>query len=76
VSKNITLSVSDVIFEKMKGFPEIKWSEVARTAIQERIEMLDALERIGSKSRLTDKDVLELGKKIKKGMAKRHGLVK
>ncbi len=75
MSKNITLSVSDSTFEKMRGFPEIKWSEVARASIESRLEMLEALDALASKSKLTEKDALELGKKIKHGMAKRHGLV-
>lgn len=75
MSKNITLSVPDATFEKMKEFPDIKWSEVARASIENRLEMLEALNSLASKSRLTEKDAQILGEKIKKGMAKRHGLV-
>ncbi len=71
MSKNITLSVSDSTFEKMKEFPEIKWSEVARVSIEQRLEMLEALDSLASKSKLTEKDALELGEKIKRGMARR-----
>ncbi len=74
MSKNITLSVPDSTFQKMKAFPDIKWSEVARASIETRIEMLEALDTLASKSKLTQRDAEELGLKIKKAMAKRHGL--
>ncbi|HDD64394.1 MAG: hypothetical protein DRJ32_02190 [Thermoprotei archaeon] len=40
---NITLSIPDEIYRKMKKHPEIKWSEIARKAI---IEYLNRLENI------------------------------
>ena len=43
---NITLSVSDDLHKKMKEFSEVKWSEVARKAIQERIKTLEMAESI------------------------------
>ncbi len=52
--------------KKMKIFNEIKWSEVARRAIEQRIVDLEAIEKIALKSRLTLKDAEEIGKKIKR----------
>ena len=74
MSRNITLSVGDEVFERMKEHSEIRWSEVARRAIEARLELLDVLDVIGSKSRLTEKDVEELSAKVKRGVARRHGL--
>lgn len=54
---------------------DIRWSEVARAAIQQRIEDLEVMNRITAKSRFTKKDVEILSEKIKKGIAKRHGLI-
>ena len=71
---NITLSMPDEILRKMRIMKEIKWSEVARRAIQQRIEDFEALEKIASKSKLTKKDAMEISEKIKKGIANRHGL--
>lgn len=76
MSKNITLSISDEVYEKMKEFTEIKWSEVARRAIEDRVEALNDLNEIAAKSKLSEKDVQEISKKIKKGIARRHGLTK
>ena len=63
---NITLSVPGELMKKMKMFNEIKWSEVARRAIEQRIVDLEAIEKIALKSRLTLKDAEEIGKKIKR----------
>ena len=71
---NMTLAIPDEIMLVMKRHKEIKWSEVARQALVERVEELEIMDKILSKSKLTEKDVLELGRKIKRGMAKRHGL--
>ncbi|MBI3588037.1 hypothetical protein HY095_02490 [Candidatus Micrarchaeota archaeon] len=68
--------MTDEVYEKMRGFPEIRWSEVARRAISERVETLERIEAIASKSKLTEKDALEIGARIKHGMARRLGLVK
>ncbi|MBS3062464.1 MAG: hypothetical protein J4203_01200 [Candidatus Diapherotrites archaeon] len=35
---NMTLSIPKPLHEEMKKYPEYKWSEVARKAIQEKIE--------------------------------------
>jgi len=41
---NITLSIDDEIYKKMKDFSEIKWSEFVRKCIQKRIEQLQRIE--------------------------------
>jgi hypothetical protein len=68
---NMTLAIPDELGRKMKKFSDIRWSEIARTAIQQRIEDLEVMDNIASKSKLTKKDAEELSKKIKKGMARR-----
>jgi hypothetical protein len=44
---------------------------VARQAIREKLSQLEILKQIASKSRLTEKDALELGRKINKSMHER-----
>ena len=65
---NMTLSVPEELREIMGRHCEINWSEVARQAFREKAGQLELLESIASKSRLTDKDALEIGRKIKKSM--------
>lgn len=67
----MTLAIPDELLEKMRQFREMKWSEVARRSIEQRIQDLETLNRIASKSRLTEKDVKELSKKIKASAAKK-----
>ena len=68
---NITLSVPSEIRDDMKHFPEVRWSEVARKAILDKLEILHLTERLAKKSKLTQKDVDEFSKKIKSAAAKR-----
>ena len=66
---NMTLAIPDALHEKMKQFNDIKWSEVARRAIEQRVNDLEIMNKIASKSRLTSNDAEELAKKIKKSAA-------
>jgi hypothetical protein len=68
---NMTLSMPDDIHREMKQFPEVKWSEVARRAIMDKVETLRLAEKLASKSRLTQKDADEFSRKIKRLAAKR-----
>ena len=68
---NMTLSIPPELHERMKCMPDIRWSEVARRAIEQRIDDLETMNRIASKSKLTKRDVEEISKKIKRGMAKK-----
>ena len=54
---NITLAIPDVLHEKMRQHSEIRWSEVVRKVITEKVEMLEAFDKITKKSKLTQKDV-------------------
>lgn len=69
---NITLSVPEELKRKMDEFPEINWSEVARQAIWEKASQMSVLKAIASKSKLTEKDAIEIGRKINKAVAKRY----
>ena len=71
---NMTLAVSPELNMLMKKHKEIKWSEVARQALLEKATELEIMDRILAKSKLTEKDALEIGNKIIENMAKRHRL--
>lgn len=55
----------------MKKFSEVRWSEVARKAIEKKVEDLEMLEKLASKSKLTERDVEEISRKINEKVAKR-----
>jgi len=42
--------------------------------LQRKIEQLDEVDKILEKSKFTQKDVEIIGRKVKRGIAKRHGL--
>ncbi len=68
---NLTLAVPENVHQEMRHFPEVKWSEVARRAIIDKLETLRLAESLAQKSKLTEKDVQEFGKKIKSLATKR-----
>lgn len=68
---NITLSVPEDIHNEMKHFSEVRWSEIARRAIIEKIQSLRLAEELAKKSKLTKKDIEEFNKKIKSLATKR-----
>lgn len=63
---NLTLAISKELHAKMKNLSEIRWSEIARRAIEQRITDLEIMNKIASKSKLTKKDADEISKKIKR----------
>ena len=67
----VTVNVDDNLKERMESHPEINWSEVARSAFEEKVEDLELLERLTAKSKLTDKDVDEIAELIDSNVAER-----
>jgi predicted CopG family antitoxin len=68
----ITLSVPLDLKNEMDKEKEINWSEVARNAIKIKLDQLKILKSISSKSKLSEKDALELGRKINKSLHMRE----
>lgn len=61
---NLTLAIPEDLHEKMKKHSEIRWSEVVRKSINEKIEDLEVLDKLTRKSKLTQADVDEIAEKI------------
>ena len=68
---NTTLSIPKELHKKMKKFSELRWSEIARKAIEQKIDDLETIERIAKKSKLTKKDADEISEKIKRSASNR-----
>ena len=68
----ITLSVPEDLKQEMDKSKFMNWSEVARAAIREKISQLKILNSIAAKSKLTERDAIEIGRKIKKSMWKKY----
>jgi metal-responsive CopG/Arc/MetJ family transcriptional regulator len=69
---SITLSVPEEMKKEMDERPEMNWSEIARQAIRHKLDLLDKLDIIMSKSKLTEEDAIELGRKVNKKAAARY----
>ncbi len=69
---NITLTVPEGLHKKMKRHPEVKWSEVVRRVLAEKIRDLELMDRIAAKSLLTAKDVDELDHVLKEALLRRY----
>jgi len=78
---SITISLDDKTKKEMEKFSWINWSEVARGILLSRIkkqEKLERLKKILENSELTEKDIVELSKKARRGRfkeLKKKGLV-
>ena len=72
---NITLMLPDELQEKMREHSEIRWSEVIRKTIHKKIQDLEMLDDLTSKSKLTAKDVLDISKKIDASVARKLGFL-
>jgi hypothetical protein len=68
----MTLAVSDDLYQKIKAHREVKWSEIARRAMWDYAMRLDMLDSITSKSTFTEKDAMEMDKKVKASLRKRY----
>lgn len=72
---SIALKISEDFKSMIDKFPWINWSEIARDEAMKKIQLANDLEefrRIVSKSKLTKKDALELGRKVNEGLYKRY----
>lgn len=69
---NMTLAVPKDMKEDMDKYPEMNWSEVARQAFRDKLRDLEFIRRFRSKSKLTETEAIELGRKVSRAVAKRH----
>ncbi len=73
---NMTLAIPEELHKIMRKHNEIKWSEIARQALWLQAKKLELMNKILAKSKLTEEDALEIGRKVNMGIAKRHGINK
>jgi hypothetical protein len=68
----MTLAIPQDLKDKMDGFPEMNWSEVARQSFKKRIELLTILNDFAKDSTLTEEDALRMGAEVSRRLAKRY----
>ena len=72
---SVSFTIQDELKAKMEKFPWINWSEVSREEAIKREKLnedFEAFNKIVSKSKLTEKDALELAREVNKGLHKRY----
>jgi predicted CopG family antitoxin len=68
---NMTLSIPEELHKKMKRHTELKWSDIARQAFEKKLNEVELLERVLSKSELDEEEAERIGHQIKSKMNKR-----
>ncbi len=68
----VTVQVSSEVKHEMDQAQFVNWSAVAREAIEEKLMHLRVLNKIAAKSKFSEKDVEDLGRKIKQSMWKKY----
>jgi len=68
---NMTLSIPEELHKKMKRHTELKWSDVARQAFEKKVDEVEFMEKVLSKSKLDERDAERIGHEIKSKMNKR-----
>ena len=66
----LPIRIPEDLRRKMEKFG-VDWSPMIRRVIEKEIRNLTEIERIVSKSDMTEEDALELGEKISKAVAER-----
>ena len=69
---NMTLSLPEDVYKIVKTHKEVRWSEIARRAIEDYAKKVALLNAMTAQSELTEDDVMELDKKIKAGVQQHY----
>lgn len=67
----LKVEIPDELKQDMNKLPEIEWSVAIRRFLKQELDRLLELKRIVSKSKLSEKDALELSKEVNKSLAQR-----
>ena len=71
---NITLAISEDLHARMRQHSEIRWSEVVRKTITQKIEDLDVMDKLTAKSKLRQRNVDEIASKVDRAVARKLSL--
>lgn len=73
----LTVSIPEKLKRELNEVKGVNWSEETRQFLEERVRRLRVLKKLDEltkNSDLNEKDVLEFGRKINAGIARRHGI--
>ncbi len=68
---NMTLSLPEELYRRIKRYPELKWSEIARQAFENKLDEIEMINRMLAKSKLTEAEAGRIAHRIKSKIRKR-----
>jgi hypothetical protein len=72
VMPNMTLSLPEEVYKIVKAHNEVRWSEIARRAIEDYAKKITLLNAMTHESELTEDDIMALDHKVKAGIQKHY----
>ena len=72
VMPNMTLSLPEDVYKIVKAHNEVRWSEIARRAIEDYAKKIALLNAMTRESESTEDDIMALDKKAKAGILKHY----
>lgn len=69
---NMTLSIPEDVYKIVKAHNEVRWSEIARRAIEEYAKKIALLNAMTMESDLSLDDIMTLDNKVKTGIHKHY----
>ena len=69
---NMTLSLPEDVYRIVKAHNEVRWSEIARRAIEDYAKKITLLNAMTENSELNEEDIAALDKKVKAGIQKHY----
>ncbi len=65
---NMTVTIEDPLWDEMRKHEDIRWSSIMKSAVRNKLDALEALDKLMNKSKLSEKDITDiavrLGKKV------------
>ena len=68
----LVILIPEELKQELDEFPEINWALVVQRFLKQEVEKILEIKRIVSKSKMTEEDALELGRKVNEGLYKRY----
>jgi hypothetical protein len=69
---SVTLEIPIELNKKMKHFPDLNWSAIARQAFMQKLRDLEFLVGFKAESELIEEDALALGRKVSASTARKY----
>jgi hypothetical protein len=69
---NMTLSIPEDVYKIVKAHNEVRWSEIARRAIEDYAKKIALLNAMTQESELTEDDIIALDHTVKTGIQKHY----